>query len=87
MASRASITRALERAPIFTLNGCTNRIDEPYKFLDEAHALALCLEEAASDNASMSNEVLQAAARGVATLIHMAAQGLAVMDAAHKEAQ
>ncbi|HEX8553160.1 MAG TPA: hypothetical protein VF695_00495 [Sphingomonas sp.] len=58
------------------LNGCAFDPDEPSPYLDQAHALAICLEEAASADVSLNHDLLQSAARGIATLIHLAAVGL-----------
>ena len=80
MATHAPITGAPMRAHPFKINGVSLLIDEPYTFLDQAHALACCLDEAAAETVSMNSDLIQAAARGVATLIHLAAIGLHTMD-------
>ena len=80
MAVHAPITGAPLRAPAFKLNGVSFMADEPYPYLEQAHALACCLDEAAAKDISMNREILQTAARGIATLIHLARIGLEEMD-------
>lgn len=80
MAIHAPITGAPIGAPDFKLNGVSFLVDEPYPFLDQAHALACCLDDATSGHASPNSDILNAAARGIATLIHLASIGLDVME-------
>lgn len=60
----------------FRINGVERTHDEAWTYLDQAHAVACCLEEATGEGASMNNEILQSAARALATLIHLAAEAL-----------
>jgi len=55
-------------------------VDEPYEFLDQAYGMASALEDALARPDPCAEEILRAAARGVCTLIHLAAIGLKDMD-------
>jgi hypothetical protein len=55
-------------------------LDEPYIYLDQAHALADILADAAVEADGLKGEIVQAAANGIATLIHLAAFGQATME-------
>ncbi len=69
--------------PEFRLNGCTNIVDEPYQFLDQAHGVLACLDEALDPNGgagTLNPLLIVATVRAASTLVHLAAQGLNVMD-------
>lgn len=80
MAANAPITGAPTRAPRFTINGVSMPVDEPYPFLDQAHALSICLTDTVKNDMQISEEILDAALRGITTLIELAALGLHNMD-------
>ena len=63
----------------FKVNGTLLAPDEPYPFLDQAHAVNACLVYAVAGK-ELGDDVLEQAMRAVETLIHLAAFGLAVMD-------
>lgn len=80
MASHAPITGAQTRAPAFKLNDVLVVADEPYPYLDQAHALSICLTDAVAGGHALNDDILQSAVRGITTLIEMAALGLDFMD-------
>lgn len=80
MAAHAPITGAPTRAPAFKLNGVSLSVDEPYPYLDQAHALSICLTDTVKNDMQINEEILDAALRGITTLIELAALGLHHMD-------
>lgn len=80
MATAAPITGAPTRAPAFKINAVSVVVDEPYPYLDQAHALSICLTDAVAGGHSLNDDILESAVRGITTLIEMAALGLEAMD-------
>ena len=83
MATNTRITGAPARAPIFELNGCTNAPDEPYPYLDQAHAVLAFVDQVLSsgdEDAQLNPLLVQSAVRAASTLVHLAATGLHAMD-------
>ncbi len=82
MAAAARNTGAPTRAPAFTLNGVSYPIEDPYPFLDQAHGVLACIEEALNENerGPINRELLISAVRGASMLVHLAALGLDNMD-------
>lgn len=80
MASDAPITGARTRAPAFKLNDVSVVANEPYPYLDQAHALSICLTDAVAGGHALNDDILESAIRGITTLIELAALGLDVMD-------
>ena len=60
----------------FKLNGCT-LTDEPHPYLEQAHAVLCCLEEACrAEGGSLNDSILAAAADAAQTLVFHAARTL-----------
>lgn len=82
MAINARITGAPTRAHDFKLNGVSYPIEEPYPFLDQAHGVLACIEEALQENdrGPINRDLLISAVRGASMLVHLAALGLDTLD-------
>lgn len=80
MATHAPNTGAPTCAPGFKLNGVSLLIDEPYPYLDQAHALSCALSDAVMGGHKLNDELLESAIRGITTLIELASHGLQAMD-------
>lgn len=76
MATAFSTTGASTLEPSFRMNGTTFGTDDPEVFIDQAHAVACCVDEATADGIDLHPEIVQSAVRAIQTLLFLARQSM-----------
>lgn len=69
-------TAPADRVNFPKVNGVSFFIDDPDRYLEQAHAVSCALQTAAEGEMPLTNELLTSVAIAVQTLTHLAAIGL-----------